>query len=250
MGVLSASVTTSAAPHIVKKLIHEMPAAVDSLLEGRAILSRLDPYTHIQYLAYGAIWPIGARDFLLVTTEDAYDTKDDTGFVIASTSIDEIIELEGVEEAGLSKMYTRSTLKLAGYVGVQNEQGGTDLTMFVDIGVAAYMPAWLLHVLAQYGLSEMMMKIKTFSEGKAPGIPGQFDIGRILEGVQTHDERVMQFMRKPLDASNGRRDSKGAYATFTAVKKEVAESISHSALLAGHQWHSVKTDRICPRSPF
>ena len=37
----------------------------------------------------------------------------------------------------------------------------------------------------------------------------------------------MQFMRKPLDASNGRRDSKGAYATFTAVK-EVAESISHS----------------------
>ena len=55
---------------------------------------------------------------------------------------------------------------------MQNEQGGTDLTMFVDIGVAAYMPSWLLHVLAQYGLSEMMMKIKTFSEGKAPGVRG------------------------------------------------------------------------------
>ena len=31
-----------------------------------------------------------------------------TQAIIASTSIDEIIELEGVDEAGLSKMYTRS----------------------------------------------------------------------------------------------------------------------------------------------
>ena len=58
------------------------------------------------------------------------------------------------------------------------------------------MPAWLLQVLAQYGLSEMMMKIKTFS-GECLGTPGQFDIGKILEGVQTDDERVMQFMQEP-----------------------------------------------------
>ena len=57
-----------------------------------------------------------------MTTEDAYDTKDDTGFVIASTSIDEIIELEGKRQ--VYKMYTRSTLKLPD-MGVQNEQGGT-----------------------------------------------------------------------------------------------------------------------------
>ncbi len=231
MGVLSASVTTSAAPHAVKKLLHDMPAAVDSLLEGRAVLSRLDPFTHIQYLAYGAIWPIGARDFLLVTTEDVYDVKADTGFVIASTSIDEIIELEGVEEAGLSKMYTRSTLKLAGFVGVQNKQGGTDLTMFVDIGVAAYMPAWLLQVLAQYGLSEMMMKIKTFSEGSALGVPGQFDFGKILEGVQTNDERVMRFMRKPEDDAPDGERRVGACTTFTAVKRGAA------------------TDALNPRTP-
>lgn len=194
MGVLSASCTTTAAPHVVKKLLLEHPEAVDSILEGRAVLSRLDPYTHIQYLAYGAIWPIGARDFLLVTTEDVYDYKTNTGFVIASTSIDDLLDLEGVEEAGLSKMYTRSTLKLAGYVGVQNAKGGTDLTLFVDMGVAAYMPAWLLQVLAQYGLSEMMMKIKNAAEGNA--LPsGQLDIGKVLESVQTSDSRIKSFVK-------------------------------------------------------
>lgn len=194
IGVLSASCTTTAAPHVVKKLLLEHPAAVDSILEGRAVLSRLDPYTHIQYLAYGAIWPIGARDFLLVTTEDVYDHKSNTGFVIASTSIDDLLDLEGVEEAGLSKMYTRSTLKLAGYVGVQNAKGGTDLTLFVDIGVAAYMPAWLLQVLAQYGLSEMMQKIKNASEGNT--LPsGQLDVGKVLQSVQTSDSRIRTFMQ-------------------------------------------------------
>merc|ERR1711871_1092419 len=118
-----------------------------------------------------------------------------TGFVIASTSIDDLLDLEGVEEAGLSKMYTRSTLKLAGYVGVQNAKGGTDLTLFVDIGVAAYMPAWLLQVLAQYGLSEMMMKIKNAAEGHAlPG--GQLDVGKVLQSVQTSDSRIRSFLRE------------------------------------------------------
>ena len=108
MGVLSASVTTSAAPHIVK---NSSTKCLRQWILCWRVGQSYPAWTlsHIQYLAYGAIWPIGARDFLLVTTEDAYDTKDDTGFVIASTSVDEIIELEGVEEAGLSKMYTRST---------------------------------------------------------------------------------------------------------------------------------------------
>ena len=43
-------------------------------------------------------------------------------------------------------------------------------------------------------------------------------MSKILEGVQTHDERVMQFMRKPSDVSNDVGDSKVTRTTFTAVK--------------------------------
>ena len=139
------------------------PKEVDALLEGRTILSKLDQQSYIQWLAYGTIWPIGARDFLLVTTEDVYDDRTGDGFVIASTSIDHLCELEGEvikseADDNAEPSYIRSSLKLAGYVGVPNATGGTDVSLFVDVDVYAYIPAWLLQVLAQYGLSEMMNK--------------------------------------------------------------------------------------------
>jgi hypothetical protein len=47
------------------------------------------------------------------------------------------------------------------------------------------MPAWLLQVLAQYGLSEMMQKVKKAAEGHImPTSSGQFfDIGKVLASV-------------------------------------------------------------------
>jgi hypothetical protein len=188
LGILSASCSTKSPPHEVQKLLTDNPGAVDQLLEGRAVLSRLNPHTTIQYLAYGAIWPIGARDFLLVTSQDAYDTKTREGFVIASTSIDDICELEGIDEAGLSGTYTRSSIKIAGYVGVPNKTGGTDLTLFVDVGVCAFMPAWLLQVLAQYGLSEMMQSVQKVLEGGPAALTDKssalFDMGKLLSQLQ------------------------------------------------------------------
>ena len=52
--------------------------------------------TYVQWLAYAPIWPVGARDFLVVTTEEYYDLINRNGFVIASTSIDDICEEEEV----------------------------------------------------------------------------------------------------------------------------------------------------------
>ena len=190
LGVLSASCPIDAPPHVVRKLLVEQPGAVDALLEGRAVLDQVDDRTYIQYLAYGSIWPVGARDFLLVTTEDVYDSSSKTGdgFVIASTSIDHICDIEGGEEIGLDKSYSRSTIKLAGYVGVLNANGGTDLVLFVDVGIAASVPSWLLQMLASYGLSEMLQRIQKATAG-AEIAPSHFELAKILNQIQTREEK-------------------------------------------------------------
>lgn len=172
VGILTATCTTEAPPHVVRKLLMDHPKEVDALLEGRTILSKLDAQSYIQWLAYGTIWPIGARDFLLVTTEDVFDERTGDGFVIASTSIDHLCEIEGEvkdiqdsAEKAAEPSYTRSSLKLAGYVGVRNAQGGTDVSLFVEVDAYAYIPSWLLQVLAKYGLSEMMNRIRRATMG-------------------------------------------------------------------------------------
>lgn len=246
MEMLCATVTTAAAPSVVRRLLRESPRAVDNMLEGHRVLLTLpgaDPTpagdnadstggtdagagaplrrngenaelsTYVQHLQYGAIWPVGARDYLLVTSEEdfysagsaAFDSASTTnnnrvgnkqqeqkekekgsgsdaeidrrGFIFASTSIDHLWlgsdtgssgsiggtttgssdDLGGLDENG---DYSRSTLRLAGYVGEANATGGTDLTMYVDLGVAAYVPSWMLQMLANYGLSEMMRRIR------------------------------------------------------------------------------------------
>ena len=116
--------------------------------------------------------PIGARDFLLVTTEADYDSS---GFIFASTSADHLWHSpepgthseETDQSSDDSDGYTRSTLRLAGYIGEANAHGGTDLTMYVDLGLAAYVPAWLLKILGDYGLSEIMRRISLAADRAA-----------------------------------------------------------------------------------
>ena len=199
VGVLSATCSTEAPPHVVRQLLMNHPKEVDALLEGRTILSKLDQQSYIQWLAYGTIWPIGARDFLLVTTEDVFDERTGDGFVIASTSIDHLCELEGEVVKGETNdtaepSYTRSSLKLAGYVGVPNASGGTDVSMFVDVDVYSYIPAWLLQVLAQYGLSEMMSRIQRATMGH-PQLSFRNDISRMLSRIESTEAKMRSFVQ-------------------------------------------------------
>ena len=57
------------------------------------------------------------------------------GFVVASTSIDDICEMaDDASESGAAAKktseYNRSSLKLAGYVGVTNAAGGSFVALF------------------------------------------------------------------------------------------------------------------------
>ena len=153
----------------MRTLLLEHPDVVDGLLAGREVLNRLDSKTYVQWLAYRNIWPIGARDSLIITTEEPFDISSGEGFVIASTSIDDICEVtnddeeeeeddddDGVQKGkkgsdctrgggGLSE-FSRSRLRLAGYVGTPNKSGGTDLNLFVDMEAYSYVPSWLVQV--------------------------------------------------------------------------------------------------------
>jgi len=253
MEMLCATVSTKAAPSVVRRLLRESPRAVDNMLEGHRVLLTLPPSdeatsastattssgggappspsassaaskadtslggglsTYVQHLQYGTIWPVGARDYLLVTSEEDFYSGgsssggysgssgseqaqkkpgasasasasasdadiDRRGFIFASTSIDHLWSPESAatgsstddsssSSSGMAGMlalednadYSRSTLRLAGYVGEANAAGGTDLTMYVDLGMAAYIPSWMLQMLANYGLSEMMRRIR------------------------------------------------------------------------------------------
>eukprot|EP00604_Paraphysomonas_vestita_P003738 CAMPEP_0174823708 /NCGR_PEP_ID=MMETSP1107-20130205/26973_1 /TAXON_ID=36770 /ORGANISM="Paraphysomonas vestita, Strain GFlagA" /LENGTH=180 /DNA_ID=CAMNT_0016047375 /DNA_START=111 /DNA_END=650 /DNA_ORIENTATION=- len=179
----------------------------------------------IQWIAYGPIWPVGATDFLVVTTECAFNSSNPScknpleihdSFLIVSTSVDSIIEdeeeveeneneeIEENKEKGENETkYNRSTLRLAGYSGTPNtSKGGTDLRLFVDVDATRYVPAWLLQILAQYGLSEMMNRIRvaapslsnTNSLDHSPIFqPTSSKLGAILTQIQSREEKMRQF---------------------------------------------------------
>ena len=174
-GILRASCSTIAPPSTIRRLLMDRAESIDGLLEKKYTLARIGEGLIVQLLAYGPIWPVGSRDYLIVTSEVSYSTPRGEGFVIASTSIDEICEEENAYGHSASR-YTRSSMRLAGYVGVPNESGGTDLQMFVDMDVYSYVPGWLVHILAQYGLAEMMNRIRIVSMGQRVAIrPFQLD---------------------------------------------------------------------------
>jgi hypothetical protein len=215
---------------MIQKLLVEFPEYVDTLLEKRTILSQLDDQTSIQWIAYGAIWPVGATDFLVVTNERAFNSTNPSSknpheihdsFLIASTSVDSIIEDEEEKsndnETNQTK-YNRSTLRLAGYSGTPNSSiGGTDLRLFVDVDATRYVPAWLLQILAQYGLSEMMNRIRIAaptlaktSDDRSPIFqPASSKLGAILTQIQAREEKMRHYVDPTLiDLPNQSRERK------------------------------------------
>ena len=157
----------------MKRLLIYRPDSVDGFQEGRSILNYLDDNTCVQWMAYGALYPLVSKDFLLVTTHEPLDKKTQDGFVIASTSIDDMCVLDR-GRAGLdplvtssgsdrsqSRKFTRSYLRLAGYVGVPNADGTTELTFIVDLPAdSEHKSIWLYRYLAQYCLTELAGRIR------------------------------------------------------------------------------------------
>ena len=169
------------------------PDSVDGFLEGRSILSYLSADTYVQWLAYGAMYPLAAQDFLLVTSQEPFDKKKDKnkGFIIASTSVDDLCEIgadnesyelastvtpDGVAAAQFNnnpashfsteastpkKKYHRSALRLAGYVGVALADGSTQLTFMIDLPLLRLSSAaWMLRFLAQYSMTELASRVR------------------------------------------------------------------------------------------
>lgn len=184
-------------------------------MEERSVLARLNSKTSLQWIAYGSVWPVGAFDFLVVTLDDTCTSSNGkVGFVIVSTSIDGIVD---EEEAMLEKdggdcsgsegggdddtcrsdrsKYSRSSLKMAGYVGVPNATGGTELTLYLDLDLYAYIPAWLMQLLAQNGLSEMMGRLREASvlmhRGQDPlPVASTSKFGSMLSQIQVREEKL------------------------------------------------------------
>lgn len=165
------------------------PDSIDGFLEGRSILNYLSPETYVQWMAYGALFPLQAKDLLLVTTVEPWDKKKTSrGFVIASTSIDSMCEISTAKPQKLSPpklssaqslkrdslssssggegtpkgKYIRANLRLGGYIGIPNEDGSTSLTFLVDMPLlsAQKSSAWMMRYLAQYSLTELVGRIR------------------------------------------------------------------------------------------
>ena len=146
------------------------PEQVDGLLARRTVLNRLDNETFLQWMGYGLgrDWPLGLRDFLVVTSEECINDFQD-GFVIASTSVDQICEEiddidNSVEEImgkdSCGRTFQRASITISGFVGLPDGNGGTNLTLFIDSDGYEHTPSWLLRLLAQYELCEMMNRIR------------------------------------------------------------------------------------------
>ena len=140
-------------------MLMDRPETIDGFVEGRSVLNYLRPDTFIQWLAYGAIYPLDAKDFLLITSAEPiyqsdvtamnqYNSSDvnnsrtnediyNKGFLLVSTSIDDICEINPKKsneiEPNSIQEYTRSCLKLAGYIGIINPDGTTTLTFIIDL---------------------------------------------------------------------------------------------------------------------
>lgn len=197
-------------------MLTEQPELIDSLVEERVVVSQLNARTSVQWLAYGAVWPVGAFDFLVVTVEEPrLDADGSEGFVIVSTSVDGYCENafahvgvsrdgENDEDDNMSTgsmdsetsgkhKYSRSCVRMAGYVGKANSKGGTVLSLYLDVDVYALVPGWLMQLLAQHGLSEMMGRIREASTALARGVQPQFSgsstLGNMLHQIHSREQK-------------------------------------------------------------
>lgn len=189
---------------------------VDALVEERQVLAQLNAKTSLQWIAYGSVWPVGAFDFLVVTLDDTCtNSVGDVGFVVVSTSVDGIVDEEGKSHAhddssesgseddeearpsfrSAKSKYSRSCLRMAGYVGQPNDSGGTELTLYLDLDLYAYIPAWLMQLLAQNGLSEMMTRFRDASSHMMRGLDplaaaSGSKLGTMLSQIQVREEKL------------------------------------------------------------
>ena len=238
---------------MVRKLLVEFPEYVDTLLEEKNVICQLDEKSSIQWIAYGAIWPVGATDFLVVTTECAFSSESlpsssnyplgsHDSFIIASTSVDSVCEDEAEnastgDDAGDSK-YNRSQLRLAGYTCTPNTiKGGTDVRLFVDVVAATYIPAWLLQMLAQYGLSEMMNRIRvaapSLASNEANGTspifqPTTSNLDNMLNLIQSREERLREQFGNHLMSIDQNRSRTNSASSADAIMTGVAPGESNN----------------------
>ena len=281
VGTLSASCTLEASPQTIRSLLLEHQDQIDGMLAGKSVLNKIDARTYVQWLAYKSIWPLGARDFLLVTAETPFPAEKDEGFLIVSTSIDDICEEiddgdTDVDEPGASARgsaaatasreqrirklaeFSRSKIRLAGYIGVPSTtvRGGTDLSLFVDIDVYSYTPAWLVQVLAQYGLSEMMGRIRHATMGQsANSQSSQLDV--ILGRIQSWESRLKLFRDEdqqtqvgPLSSPSRSHNNKAmnilaggiGVSSGTGFGKRSVSSSNSLATLASEKVHQINDD--------
>ena len=151
-------------PPNLRRILMDQSHKFDGFMDRKVDLSRIDKKTYLQLLQYSPIWPLGSRDYLIVTSEVSFPSQRGEGFAIASTSVDDICDDKDVYSHSNTK-YTRSSIRLAGFIGTLNGSGGTDLEMFVDMDVYSYVPGWLVHTLAQFCLADMMSRIRLMSLG-------------------------------------------------------------------------------------
>ena len=237
----------------------------------------------MQWIAYGAMWPIGARDFLVLTSESTFNSEkpfdDDQNtfhdsFILVSTSVDsiyeDIIESSVNEEGDDQDTYTRSYLRLAGYIGTRNNKnGGTDLRLFINLDIATYIPAWVMQIMSQYGLSEMMNRIRTalsadkISEfrhmtqlgnsnaSRLHGRAGPSKLNTIMTKIKDREEKLkhmapsnQQLGELPIETTSERVDSVdidvgGGSLVNTELMSESSDIIKGKEL-AAHSLHMLK----------
>jgi hypothetical protein len=182
-------------------------------------------------------------------SEKPFDADPNTfhdSFILVSTSVDSIYEdiIESQSEQNGNDdqpVYTRSYLRLAGYIGTRNrKKGGTDLRLFINLDIATYIPAWVLQIMSQYGLSEMMNRIRTALSSEkiaefrhmtqlgnsnasrlhARGAPSK--LNSIMAQIQEREEKLLHVAKSSNKAQKGGRDSMSAARSGSSSVGDVA----------------------------
>ena len=159
------------------------------------------------------------------------------GFVIASTSIDQIYQdnidvftIENNEDNPLptdtstpipastsSSTYQRASIRIAGFVGLPDGNGGTNLSLFIDLDGNDDTPSWLLRLLAQYELCEIMNRIRA--------IPSSLSMSILQTNNNNHNNNNV------LPSTNtDNNDLTASSVQKTEITSDVASSSTSSAV--------------------
>ena len=175
VGVLSAYCHVEAPMAVVRAVIMNGRGILDGMLAAKSVLYAIEPKTRIQWQAYKAPNPLGSRDAVFASTEEAFHAGKGTksqGFVQAWTSIDDLYEqsaeltskIEGLikksNTGSQDSEFIRTTMRLGGFVVVPTASGGCDISLFMDADVWSDIPTWMVAILAQFTLYEAMRELQ------------------------------------------------------------------------------------------